>query len=256
MTTLSLNKVHEKNKKDLFWSILEDNKILVKRCFNYILSKYPNVEGREAAYNHMLIKLWELDVFFKFDIKKVYSKRTGIQESEISDEDITRDSLMSRGINPDKKFEQYIYKWVEQILYSSYFSNGKYFKRFKLNYNEGVSYNKTETHWATKEENKQIEKKKLKVTKRIKKSYPNNKSMDVCNGSKFYTPEEKLVIEDLVNHMRNSFRSKEDRDIFDMLLNGYSSKEIHCLNPDISYQSICNRINSVKSRLKVRYNIK
>ena len=85
------------NKVDIFWENVKKHEAIIKRCFNYLLRRFPDYDGKDSAYNNMIIRLWELDVLFRFNIKRVLAKRLDVSEESISDDLITKESLKAHG---------------------------------------------------------------------------------------------------------------------------------------------------------------
>ena len=78
------------------WENVSTHESLLRACFHYLLAKYPDPEGAVSAWDYVLLRLYEMSIFSRFDPTK--------HPAEIV----------------DKKFQQFIYKWVEQILNNGY----------------------------------------------------------------------------------------------------------------------------------------
>ena len=91
-----------------FWSKYEKNEVLLRKCFTYLYNKkYPVSEGEESAYNYLIMEFFRKDIFARFD-----AERQG---------KITQTKVLNK--SEDKKFQQFVYKWVESVMYGIYHKN-------------------------------------------------------------------------------------------------------------------------------------
>ena len=117
-----------------FWTNVHTHEDLIRRCFYSIFKRFPLREGRKSAYNLLLINMRKegsnygghvtVDVFHKYNEAEAVGYnyqamvKRGLTPKQIDDR-VTRRAA-KRGINVVKLFEQYIYKWVEKIMYTEW----------------------------------------------------------------------------------------------------------------------------------------
>lgn len=111
-----------------FWSNVKKNESLIKRCFVHHYNRHPDPEGVESSYHNLLVRLNELGVFDRFELRKLVIASHA--EGLIGDQELTPELLKSIGINVEKKWEQFIYKWIEKIVNEEYNKNGTYSRKF------------------------------------------------------------------------------------------------------------------------------
>lgn len=127
-----------------FWNNVKSEEDLIKRCFFYILKKCPDPEGINNAYNNMILELFLHDVFNKFDnrklmrsklIKDLINKGTErkaaevIIDSQMEDKEYSVEDYETAGIDLRKKYEQFIFTWINKFLREQYDKNGKRYLR-------------------------------------------------------------------------------------------------------------------------------
>lgn len=115
-----------------FWKNVENNKDLILRCFLHHFKRHPDPDGEQASYSNLLIKMNEYGVFNRFDLERLIIA-AGV-EGVLTGNPITETDLINAGINVEKKWEQFIYKWIEKILNEVYNRNGKFSRTFKHGY--------------------------------------------------------------------------------------------------------------------------
>jgi DNA-directed RNA polymerase specialized sigma24 family protein len=98
-----------------FWANYEEHEVLLRKCFTHLyFKKYPVAEGKESAYNFVVMELFRKGIFNRFD-----AKREGIK---------VQTTIV--GKTTTKKFEQFLYKWTESIMYGLYHNARKYSERY------------------------------------------------------------------------------------------------------------------------------
>lgn len=112
-----------------FWKNVENNKDLILKCFKHHFGRHPDPDGRQASYCNLLIKMNEYDVFNRFDLERLVIA-AGV-EGVLTGRPLTEADLINAGINVEKKWEQFIYKWVEKFLNEEYNRNGRISRTFK-----------------------------------------------------------------------------------------------------------------------------
>jgi len=94
-----------------FWADVQAHEVIIRRCFHFLNRKYPDPEGEESSWAHLLIRLNELKILSKDRFDPTLG---GVDKHE------------------DKKWEQYLYKWIEHFLGEAFHNRGKYYKRFAI----------------------------------------------------------------------------------------------------------------------------
>ena len=116
-----------------FWTKYYEHKDLIERCFHYLFCRFPNPDGEKDAYSILLTRFFELNVFEKFNRKRLIAKKLGVHKKQLDKIDArgyTDRKLHKMGIDVDKKFEQFIFKYVEHILQEAYAQRQKHMVRF------------------------------------------------------------------------------------------------------------------------------
>lgn len=193
-----------------FWNTIQDNKETINKSFYYIYKNCPDKEGYINAFNNLIIKLYDLNVFNKFNKNKsTYN---------------------------NKKFQQFLFMWIYKILHDNYKLNKNLQNKFKTNINIDSYINIKEL---------QIEHTDTKISTskdRRGKIYP------PCYQNVSYTnflPDKHIeYIQNrnlILKHLKKDILKK----IFLFIEKGYSKKEItDSLNISYQYLSIC--INKIK----------
>ncbi len=136
-----------------YWVNYHNHEDLIKRCFHYLFRKFPTPDGSDDSFNNVLVRLMSLNVFDRFAasrlvginekklrkegktprqidciIRKTFKgygvnihkmRREGASEEEINHTCL--DALeQHQVVNVNKKFEQFIYKWVEHFVEEAY----------------------------------------------------------------------------------------------------------------------------------------
>jgi hypothetical protein len=244
-----------------FWQNCEEYKELINRCFLFILNKFPNPDGEQDAYDTLLMRLYELNVFGKFDPKKLVAKKMGVNKkdvSSISDEACSSERLSEIGIDIDKKFEQFIFNWIKHVLQESYTQRGKQASRFissgdSFNYlpmssKDTWGYLKESPFAQTTEEinklNKHLERKAQNDNVRF---YPTTRDSTDYTGSKWDGALEGVEANETHQTIRSQLVGKERR-VYDLLLQGVPKKDIaeamHC-----SKQNVFIILNKIKEKI-------
>jgi hypothetical protein len=112
-----------------FWKNVENNKDLILKCFKHHFKKHPDPDGEQASYNNLLVKMNEYGVFNRFDLERLVIAAG--MEGVFSGIPLTESMVKSMGIDVEKKWEQFIFKWIEKILNEEYNRNGKISRTFR-----------------------------------------------------------------------------------------------------------------------------
>lgn len=91
-----------------YWQNVSEHETLIRKLYMYLFTtRYPVSHDVEEAYHHVLVKLYQLDVFNKFDANRG-----------------RKDKLVQ------KKFEHYMLNMISHILEEAYQSNRRYWAVF------------------------------------------------------------------------------------------------------------------------------
>ena len=223
-----------------FWTNYAAHKDLIDRCFHYLLShRFPNVEGEQDAYDSMLVKLYDLNVFLKFDVRRLVVQKMGMDKKctyQISEQDCSEEVLQGLGINVEKKFEQFVFKWVEHFLQEAYSQRAKHAARYiPSNDLAEVPPSSSKDLWDRLNECRfvqsrdEADKLDVHLDKKTRidnvKTYPTYEETGDYVGSKMGDSLDTLVEEDLRGKIRTQLRGKE-RQVYDLTLDGLQGTDI------------------------------
>ena len=214
-------------------------KDLIDRCFYYLLNRFPNPEGEQDAYGTLVQRLYELDVFGKFDPKRLVAQKKGISKKnlhKVSDAASTDESLKNLGINVDKKFEQFMFKWIEHVLQEAYVRRSKQAARYipwqEMAHmpprNSSELWDRLhECRFAQGEEEIELLDQHLKKKARIDyvKTYPTYSNIGDFVGGEIGDALEELSASDLKNKIRAQLHNSERR-VFDLAVEGLAGSDI------------------------------
>jgi hypothetical protein len=229
-------------KLEQFWETYAKNRDLIDRCFHYLLqSRFPNPDGEQDAYSTLLMRMYELDVFNKFDPKKIVAKKRGICKNQanaaVSDEEVSDEALKAMGIDIKKKFEQFVFKYIEHILQEAYMQRKKQAHRY-LRYREMVERPPQESSemWGRLHESpwaqtcEQLEDLDDHIMRKEKygqaKCYPTFRDIGDFVGSKHEDALDKVLSDEIVSKFRGLLRNEKERKVYDMTLEGISNSDI------------------------------
>jgi DNA-directed RNA polymerase specialized sigma24 family protein len=223
-----------------FWTNYETHKDLIERCFHYLLShRFPTIEGEHDAYDTMLVKLYELNVFSRFDLRRLIAQKMGMDKKntyQISESDCCEEVLQGLGIDADKKFEQFVFKWIEHVLSECYAQRAKHAARY-IPSNDMAEEPPRDSKdlWErlnecrfvqSQEESEKLEQhldKKASIDS--VKTYPTYDEIGNFVGSKMGDSLDNLVEEDLRGKIRARLQGLE-RKVFDLTLDGFQGNDI------------------------------
>lgn len=212
-----------------FWSTYAQNKDVVTRCFMHHFNRHPDAEGIDGSFNNLLVKMHEMGVFERFNLRRL-AEAAGKTEL-LSKEVITEADLKEAGINVQKKWEQFLYKWIEKIVNDQYNANGKRSRKFINNYNSmdyGVSVEERTPWIETEEEARAYEDKLAKDSgdRRGRIFPPTFENRYVAGEENFDNQFEAQSASDLKNKIMSRLTGKNDHAVFTLMLQDYSDKEI------------------------------
>jgi DNA-directed RNA polymerase specialized sigma24 family protein len=224
-----------------FWSNYNENKDLITRCFKFLLNKYPNPDGEMDAYNSLLSDMFRLNVFAKFSRKRLVAQKLKIDKKSaddaVQDSDITDEAMARMGINVEKKFEQYLFVWIEHCLQDRYDRRRKQGARFVTNctiiecpprsFSE-VRANFQESPWAQGASEELALEKHIEKVDRIglTRDYPTYKDASAYVGSKIDSPLEDVLHNDLVSKFMVSMQPGKEKQVAELIMKGYAQSEI------------------------------
>lgn len=186
-----MNEVHMDTS---FWSNIKKHETLIKKCFFYLLKKYPNHDGVDEAFNTLLVQMHHMRVFQRFD------------EDRATNED------------KDKVFQQFIYQYIEKILGDTYRNRVKQRRRFTpLEHVEditpstyGVLVNPHETSFAKPEDFDD----EGNVKKPVRTDYPTINDIGEYVGHKGFNVLDDLEANDLIVKIRKVLKGDVEKRVF------------------------------------------
>lgn len=213
-----------------FWNKVSENENLIRRCFLYHFKRHPDPEGIDASYNNLLVKLEEYGVFDRFDLQRLVIAAGA--EGVLKDEELTPEVLKEIGINVNKKWEQFIFKWVEQIVNREYNRNGRYSRTF-LRGEELSDYGIPQgekTSWINDVQDAKNYEEKFNTydeTDRRGRLFPPTFSNRYKAGEEgFDDQSEALSASELRDKILSRLTGKNDRAIFELMEKGLLDREI------------------------------
>lgn len=227
-----------------FWHNFRTHEILIKRCFMYLFSKYPNPEGYGDAYHHLMIQMAHLNVFSKFNARR---------------------GKKGNGKTSDKKFEQFIYKWCEQIMNQANLVRMKRAARFcqtdKLgnicaaNYRSVGLTDNPDLFDEDEEQSRKSKKYRRKVKVHFVSSTP-QRCPDFHDIGDFHScahenPENDAAEAELYEKVAECLKDENERKIFEQRTQGLPTTVI-AENLDCSPQAICFVLNRIRDRCEKR----
>jgi DNA-directed RNA polymerase specialized sigma24 family protein len=245
-----------------FWQNYNTHKDLIERCFHYLLThRFPNPEGAQDSYGTVLQRLHELNVFNRFDLKRIIAQRMGVDKKymyQITEEDCNEVVVQALGINVEKKFEQFMFKWIEHILEEAYSKRRKHADRYITSRDiaEQPPCNSKELREILGESSfAQSEKETANLEKHLDKKAridnmkvsPTYADRECYVGTKHEDALDTLVVEDLKAKVRAQLRDKE-RTILDMTLEGVPGSDIA-----VSMKCSPQHVNSLMQRIRERF---
>jgi hypothetical protein len=213
-----------------FWDNFFNNEVLIRKCFFHHYNRHPDPENLDGSYNNLIIKLHEYNVFGRFDLKKLMVA-AGLSVAFIQSDMEAEAELDGAGVNLSKKWEQFIYKWIEKIINEEYNKNGKRSKRF-LHGEKLVDYGvpqEERTSWIqNSEEATMYEERFVKYTddRRGRKFPPSFSNRYVAGEEEFDSPLEALEATDTRKAILDRLKGKNDESVFNLLEQGLTEKDI------------------------------
>jgi len=211
-----------------FWSNIKKHETLIKKCFFYLLNKYPNPEGRNDAYNTLIVKMHHMKVFQRFD------------EDRAKKED------------KDKAFQQFLYKYIEKILGDTYRSRVKQSKRFApVEYVEEITpvtysllVNPNDTSFAKPEDFDD----EGNIKKPVRNNYPSINDIGEYVGHKGFNAHDELEASDLVVKIREVLKGDIEKTVFDLREeHGFNVVDI-AVTMKYTPQNVSLILNKIKNR--------
>jgi len=240
-----------------FWTNVQMHDQLIRRCFIYLINKFPNPDGEEDSYNELMVRMMSLNVFSRFDPARLVNvdrsrlRKKGSTERQI--DLLIERALKRKSINVDKKFEQFVYKWIEHFLQEAYKKRKNHAARFSPygtfidNVHKETYLNKlreSRGSWADKDNAAVLEKLALEteelqtgqdedsdVPKKSKRGRKKRKYPDVNDVHEIMTrrsenPLDLLTAEETRNRLYQDAVRPIDRKILELKEQGLRGKDI------------------------------
>jgi len=228
-----------------FWDNFRNNEALIRRCFSHHFSRHPDCGGVDESFNNLIVCLHEMRVFEKFDLKRLLIAAG--KEGLVDMDNVTEEALKNVGINVDKKWEQFIYKYIEKILNMQYNRTAKLIKRTAhgdtlADYGLPVE---SVTSWiSTAEEATDYEEKYTKYSEEDRRGRvyaPSFSGRYIAGEEGFDNQLDATSVSDLKNRISSELHTDLDHTVFQLLtVEGLSEKEI-AIKTETSQQNV-NRI--------------
>ncbi len=212
-----------------YWKNYEEYKDVISRCFFHISKKFRIDDSYEAIYNTVLVELHRQEIFIKFDPSRVDTSK----------------------ISVEKKFEQYLFMWINQILSNLYRSRGKQKSMF-VNYGDMNNYH-PETYKANRkvglnndgnvDENWDMMHNAPSIEPSISsvdKKYPWYEQTSGFYVAEQENAEDIVFFKEIMELVRSKI-SEDKRVIFDLFIKNYEPKDIAKLlgyTPEIIYRAV------------------
>lgn len=213
-----------------FWKNVENNKDIILRCFRHHFKKHPDPEGYHASYHNLLVKMNEYGVFDRFDLERLVIA-AGV-EGVFTGCPISESDLINAGINVEKKWEQFIYKWVEKIVNEEYNRNGKRARSLKHGdtlFDYGIP-GSDKTSWINDPEDARAYEKKFnsysKEDRRGRKFPPTFSGRYIAGEDFFDDPCDSFSAMELRERILSKLTGINDHAIFELIEKGMTEKEI------------------------------
>lgn len=213
-----------------FWSQVKKNETVLRRCYVHHFNRHPDPDGLESGYNNLLVKFNEYGVFDRFELRKLVIAAHA--EGLIGEQELTPELLTSIGINVQKKWEQFLYKWTEKVVNDEYNKNGKYMKRFLRGdtlIDSGIPQEDRSMWIEDRKEAQEYEEKFAaydEEDRRGRKFPPTFSHRYIAGEEGFDDQSEALHASELRNQILTNLTGKVDRAVFELLEQGYAEKEI------------------------------
>lgn len=233
---------------DNFWNLFEENRDLINRCFNHLFKRLPDYEGKKYSYNNLIIRMHELNVFCKFSLKKIAIKEK--KEHLINKINLTKKDLIESGVDVSKRWEKYIYNWIQKILQERFYIENSYQSRYIYNCSLfDYPYKENYTYWAETEykryNNTEESDEKKSVTRRGKIYPPCFNNRLHPSEEYFDDPLDLLLAAETEQLILENLNGKFEKEIYHLLKQEICSKDIsYSLKLSISY--INKKIKKIK----------
>jgi hypothetical protein len=220
-----------------FWKNFSNHKELLTKCFTHLYhKKYPVNEGPDSAFNFLVYEFFRKGIFERFD-----AEREG---------KLTQTKMKNK--TSQKKFEQYIYKWAESVMYGLYHNERKHRERY-LRFSSDKIEILTEQSYNEFKENTGIsswdvttggEKQKV-VTKR--KSNPSISDARDYRGETPASADEAYRTKQVDSFIQSVLKSDRERTIVSGKKDGLPNTTIAEM-VGVTSSQVANIIDSIRSR--------
>lgn len=223
-----------------FWDNYHNYEDLIKRCFYCLLQRFPYPDNEKEAYNQLLSRLFDLNIFSKFNPKQLAARKLGINKkwasAVITRKEASAESLKKFGINVESKFEQFVFKWIEHCLSEAYDQRRKQAHRYLPSYElaEQPPRDSTElrdrlceNQWAQSEEELAVLERHTakRQTSNSRRTYPTYSDAGDFVGSKMGNALDEVEGEEIADKFTAVLKPSERR-ILDLLQAGCKPVEI------------------------------
>jgi len=184
-----------------FWDNYEEHEELLRKCFMHIyLKKFPVHEGSESAFNFLIAEFFRKKIFERFDA----SRKGKFFQTQEEDKSI------------QKKFEQYVYKWTESIMFGMY-SNARNYSSRNLRFSIDKVETLTETSYANFRDeffsDETMDEIERSMTKERVRKFPTIADAEDFHGETPMSAHDEYYEKQLYSHLESVLKDDRERAI-------------------------------------------
>jgi len=204
--------------KDDFWATVETNKALIRRCFLYLLNRFPDHnEEKESVYAGLLTWLCEKNIFNKFD-----------------------HSRSREGQTEDAAWQHFVFCYIQKFMGDNYNKNIKHALRnstdnnidsyhrcsYKTLRKPTVNLFNEETDDTLRKKNGSVKLKSGINSTNLTSVYPTIDDIDSIHSSKRYGFDECIEAHNLAEAIQGQLKNDIERKVFKGCARGLTHKDI------------------------------
>ena len=231
-----------------FWTNYNTYEEVIRRCFSYLYTqKFPSNEpqGLDDSYDNLIAEMHRLGIFEKWDSCRPSDARATM----------------------DQKFEQFLFKRIESIMYKEYHDRRRRTIRFRrissVNeiHRDTYGTEQKEEIFADDVPSYDVEQLPMKEKKEVLKAqakrhrlyhkYPTVKDIPIMTSEKYETPLDALVEEDTWNLILSACRDDREKAIVRYKKEGLSAEDIGNAM-GFTGSNVSSILTQIKSRFKRR----
>jgi len=250
--------------EDAFWANYETYESLIKRCFVHLFfKKFPNTNSEMYEQRVPTALCQNLSAQESFDNLLVEFKRLRVFER------FDREKCNLSAVSEDKKFEQYLYKWAESVLFKEYHDRRKRTLRFRrvscmddIHRDTFDVKSKVVEAYANQDDEyidvDQLPEDQKKATIKYRehadglyKRFPSLGDIPSMSSEKYETPLDALEEQETFQRIKDLCHTNFERRIVDLKMEGLCNKDI-AENLDCSSATVGSTLNKISARYHKR----